>query len=190
MEFKWIGLLLIRENKMKWNHFFYILIFFLFSLAAWSDGNIKRDPTEKPVQTFTQEAEESAAREMGRVIGRKLGEEANAKISTEDQMSILERTRAAIRGSLLRKYIFSESPYFNSIFGYISILRIGKNQEGFQCKEFEMDLVFRIERLYATVILCDSQEGQWHESDAFEVEFSRAGELSPGNNPGSWLPPL
>jgi hypothetical protein len=160
------------------------------------DTGKKPDNTAKTPQ---QEAEDSAAREVGRVIGNKIGQDAVKKMNQVDRKALLERTRTAIRGELLRKYSFSESPYMNSFIGSVTVLRVGKDHVGLKCKELEIDLVYKVERIYARPTLCQEANGEWLETDVRNVIFARRGESKPGaesgNSPhepesGGWLPPL
>lgn len=160
------------------------------------DSSKNPDSTAKTPQ---QAAEESAAREVGRVIGNKIGQDAVKKMNQVDRKALLERTRAAIKGELLRRYSFSESPYMNSFVGSVTVLRVGKDHVGFKCKELEIDLVYKVERIYARPTLCQEANGEWMETDVRNVIFARRGESKPGaesgNGPhepgsGGWLPPL
>ena len=172
------------------------LIFTLLSLVSLSlfaqeDQSGKGDSNKKDAKTPIQQASESAAREVGRVIGRKIGEDAVNKMSEPDRNSILERTRAAMRGQILYRYVFSDSPYMNSITGYISVLKEGRDYQGNVCKHIELDLIYRVERIFDQIVLCQHQDGEWTETDIRDVQFPRRGEADPGRpSRGGWLPPL
>jgi hypothetical protein len=155
----------------------------------------KPESEKKPegsISSSREQAEESAAREIGRVIGRKIGQDAVSKMNKVDRKALLERTRTAIRGEILRKYVFSESPFMNSFVGSMMVLREGKDYAGFKCKELEIDLVYKVQRIYAKPILCQEANGEWTEVDARNVTFPRRAEPTPGHSTGSggWLPPL
>jgi hypothetical protein len=79
------------------------------------------------------------------------------------------------------------------------VLREGKDYAGFKCKELEIDLVYKVQRIYAKPVLCQEANGEWSEVDPRNVVFPRRGEPTPGrssgkgpNKPGNggWLPPL
>ena len=158
-----------------------------------------KEPSKGESKSPEEQASESAAREVGRVIGRKIGEDVVRQMSLPDRKALLERTRAAIRGEILRRYVFSQSPYMNSFVGSIMVLREGMNQEGFKCKELEIDLVYKVDRIYEKTTLCQTSTGEWNEFDVRDVDFPRRGEPTPGSGTGrgprgpgagGWLPPL
>jgi hypothetical protein len=158
-----------------------------------------KSPETNKTPTPREQAEESAAREIGRVIGNKIGQDAVSKMNKVDRKALLERTRTALRGEILRKYAFSESPFMNSFVGTMMVLREGKDYAGFKCKELEIDLVYKVQRIYSKAVLCQESSGEWAEVDARNVTFPRRGEPTPGRSSGSgpnkpgkggWLPPL
>jgi hypothetical protein len=158
-----------------------------------------KQPSSGESKSPQDQASESAAKEVGRVIGRKIGEDALRQMSQPDRKALLERTRAAIRGEILRRYVFSESPYMNSFVGSMMVLREGFNHAGFECKELEIDLVYKVERIYEKATLCKTSTGEWSEYDVRDVDFPRRGEPTPGSGSGrgprgpgagGWLPPL
>lgn len=140
--------------------------------------------------TPTEQAAESAAREVGRTIGRKIGQDALNQMATEDRMAILERARAATRGEILRRYNYEESPFYNSLHGYVSVLREGKNSYGSLCLEYEIDLVYRVNRYYLRPLVCATTSGEWQETSSSEVHFPDRSFPLPGEGDGGWLPPI
>lgn len=168
-----------------------VLIFISLSLLAEDDPRGKADSNKNEPKTPSQQASDSAAREIGRVIGRKIGEDAVKKMSEPDRNSILERTRSAIRGRILYRYVFSESPYMNSMTGYISILKEGRDYQGNVCKQVEIDLIYKVERIFDQIVLCLNHDGEWIETDIRDVDFPRRGEADPNRSSnGGWLPSL
>jgi len=161
---------------------------------------LAQDNSKNPGKTPVQQATEAAAREVGRVIGNKIGKDSMNQMTTDDKRAILERARAATRGEMIKKYNFEDSPYYNEVAGYISVLREGINRKGNRCLQYEIDLVYRVDRLFLQPVMCEISADQWSEFLLSEIIFPNRGPSDPfpgssspfptPGDPGGWLPPL
>ena len=144
--------------------------------------------SEEAAKSPTAFAAEAAAKEVGRVIGRSIGQDVLNQMTHDDQRAVLDRARAATRGDMLARYSYDQSPYFNTLYGYISVIRQGNTQQGQLCLEYEIDLVVRVNRYFMHTILCEQFDGSWRETSAAYVTFPVRTYPDPGN--GGWLPPV
>ncbi len=143
---------------------------------------------QQPAGTPQQNAADAAARQVGRVIGDNIGYEVINQMKEPDRFALLERARAATRGTMIKKYNFESSPYYNELSGYITVLREGKSNQGERCLQYEIDLVYRVQRYFLQPALCQAFSGDWYESSLARITFPDRGAGSPV--PGGWLPPI
>lgn len=138
------------------------------------------------------DARDAATREVGRVIGRKIGQEIVSKMTLEDRISLLNAERAALRGHLLQQYIFERATNRNQFRGYIIVTREGENNRGQLCRELEMDLIVNLVRYFERSVGCLGTDGEWRRVSPQSVRFNSRGPTGPDVNRGGggWLPPL
>ena len=141
-----------------------------------------------------EDATRSAAKEVGRIIGRQIGQDFVQKMTKEDRFALLDRERAALRGALLSQYAFQSSAYRNQLRGYIMVTREGRARLGHDCRELYMYLILDFKRHYELSSACLIEEGNWQLTPAEEIMFlPRAASgpvLTPPPHQGGWLPPI
>ncbi|GIL16917.1 MAG: hypothetical protein BroJett040_06680 [Oligoflexia bacterium] len=160
----------------------------LFSLAA-----ILSFSSAQSVADEMGDAREAAVREVGRIIGRKIGYDIVRQMSPSDRKALLDRERAALRGALLFQYAFQGSTYRNQMQGYIMVTREGVNTSGRLCRELEMDLIFQMQEHFELATACLNEMKEWEITPAEQIHFPPRGangpDLTPGRG-GGWLPPV
>ena len=181
---------------MKKINYLFILLILVFVHHALGQEATPNTPPSTPAgsnapKTSEQQATDAAAREVGRVIGEKIGQDAVSQMTPEDRKTILDRARAATSAERLKKFNFEDSPYYNEITGYIMVLKEGHNQQNDHCLQYQIDLVFRVNRIFVQPVLCEITSDQWIVTPISEIIFNLNGPTSPNLPvPGGWLPPL
>lgn len=175
-----------------------ITLSFSWSFALDEDDTQVLDPQtpSKESKELIDDATKAAAREVGRVIGRRIGHDMYYKMTPDDQKALLDRERAALRGALLFQYAFQGSPYRNQLHGYIIVTREGHDAQGRLCRELEMDLILDMQRHFERSVACLSETEEWLPVNSDQVSFPPRGPRGPSLPPGGagrgggWLPPL
>lgn len=188
------------------SHQFFAIILIATSLHSFADeGDLNPvdpavdtavDPATNSASTSNNSSNNSSDNEfnnglghgIGYVIGEKIAQDIVNKMSPTDQREYLNKQRAILKSKMLEKYALGE--YSSTMYGSIQTLRDGSDSNGHICKEYEVDLVVQLSRLYFTNTACLIGEN-WVSVDPLLVRFNQSGSrgpLLPGEG-GNWLPP-